>query len=257
MPRFQKKRKGVKRAYKRPIVRRRNARKGKSIVRVKSLVIPRSQFIKIVDNFTGYVAAAAVTSGYATIYGMQLQAPYNSGIPITGSTFGTLVPTSGASVTDNFSGYSIIASQYNQYRCYGAKLTVFCRPEGTSDTIQLGVFPWAVTNQNTITSMTVDEWTEQPYCRNKVVYSNVAGDRVVSSVRPSTVLGMSKLQYKVQPSNAITATTVSSPTISSVNNWNFFVFWKTVDNANLASNLIFTFKLERFIQFTNPNQLSN
>jgi len=236
---------------------KRSSRKGRNVVRVRSLVIPRSQFIRTVDLFTGYISAGSITSGYATIYAMQLQTPYNTGAPITSSNFGTLVPTSGASINDNFSGYSIMASQYNQYRVYGTKLTILCRPESSSDSIQIGVFPWASTNQNAITSMTEDEWNEQPYCRNKVVYSNVTGDTVMSKISPARLLGMSKLQYKVQPSNAITATTATTPAITSVNNFNYFVYWKTLDNANVAGNLIFTFKLERFVQFTNPNNLSN
>lgn len=244
--------KGIKRAFKRPIVRRRRARKGSKMALVKSLVIPRSQFVRVVDYFQGYIASGAVSSGFATVYGGQLVTPFNTLAPITSSNFGTLVPTTGNSISDNFAGYPIISSQYSNYKVYGSKLSITCRPEGSSDTIQFGAFPWPVSQQTSIAAMNIDEYNEQPYCRNKMCYSQKNSDTVVLKTSPAAVLGMTKLQYKVTgDQNQLAGVPQTSM------NYSYTVYWRTLDNANISANIIFSFKLERLVQFYGPNVLIN
>lgn len=246
-----KKAKSRKFAKPRKWMSRRN-KKGQKMVRVRSLVIPRAQFIRIVDYFQGYVPNGAVTNGFATIYAGQLLTPYNTGAPITASNFGSLIPTTGNNINDNFIGYPIINSQYTQYKVYGSKLTMVCRPEGSSDTIQFGAFPWASAQQTTITSLNVDEYNEQPYCRSKICYSQKASDSVSLKTSPATVLGMTKLQYKVTgDQNQLAGVPQTSM------NYNYLVYWRTLDNQNVSANVIFSFKLERYVQFYGPNVLYN
>jgi len=230
---------------------RRYKKRASNFALVKSLVIPRTQFIKIVDEFTGYIPNSAVSNGFATIYAAKLYQPYDTGADITDASFGSLIATSGVGVSQNFAGYNVISGMYNQYKVWGSKLTIQCRPEGSTDTVIFGCFPWNVDNQTTLTSMDIDEYIEQPYSTHKVAYSQVQ-TKVVNKVSPPTILGLTKLQYKVMGS---TSQLTEAPNDNL--NYNYLVYWRTLDNQNLSSNLTFTFRLERLVQFSGPNNLTN
>lgn len=227
--------------------------KAKTIVPIKSLTIPRSQLVKIRDVITGYIPNGTASGDYyATVYAGQLSAPFNSLAPITAGNFGSGVVTTGTSINDSFAGFPLMQLQYANYKVYSAKLKFNVRPEGSSDSLFIGAFPWASNNQANLTTMTTDEYAEQPFAKSRAVYSQKDKDGVVLTNKSHQVLGLSKLQYKaISDSNGLT----SAPQASM--NWNYLIFWQQIDNVALSGNVIFTIELERIVQFYNPNNLLN
>lgn len=242
-----------KKVVKKRVSRKQPRRKFGTIVPIRSLTIPRSQLVKIRDVITGYIPNGTASGDYyATIYAGQLNAPYNSAAPITGANFGSGVVTTGTSINDSFAGFPLMQLQYANYKVYSAKLKFSMRPEGSSDSVFIGAFPWCSNNQSNLTTMTTDEYAEQPYGKSRAVYSQKDKDGVVCMAKAHTILGLSKLQFKaISDSNGLTTAPQASM------NWNFLVYWQQIDNVALSSNMIFTIEMERIVQFYNPNNLTN
>lgn len=246
--------KKTKRTYKKRTYKKKSFfGKSRNFVKVKSLVIPRAQLVRVKEEFVGYIApSAGKNNGYATIWAGTLLAPFNSLAPITQTQFGTLNPMTGCNIGDAFSGYPVMSTQYSNYKVMGAKLSMVVRPEGSSDTIIAGAFPWISSNQTNITSMTTDEYMEQPFGVSKTCYSQKDSDKIICKISPHKVIGCTKLQYKVL-GDYVGLT--GQPQANY--NFNYNVFWRTADNADLSANLIFRFTLERIVYFYGANNLLN
>jgi len=218
-------------------------------------IMPRTQLVQIKNEISGYIPAAKVANAYfATIYAAQLGAPFNTGSPLNAANFGTMILTSGAGLGNNFTGYTSVNQFYAAYKVYSAKLTVVCRPEGSTDTIEVIAFPFALNNADPLNAMNANQWMNQPMARRRTCYnSNTGHDNTLElAVSASDVLGCTKDQYKYSITNMASLTSAPENQL----NFQFWLAWQQLDNTNLGQNVTFEITLERVVQFFNPNNQS-
>jgi len=184
--------------------KRRFGSKRFSALTIPSQILPRSQLVRIKNEISGYITATKVANAYfATIYAAQLATPFNTGSPLTTANFGSMLLTAGAAIGNQFTGFTSVNQFYAAYKVFSSKLTVVCRPEGSSDTVEVCVFPFALNNADPLNALNMYEWCNQPMAQRKTCYnSNTGRDNTVTcAVSASDVLGVTRDQYKYSVTN--------------------------------------------------------
>lgn len=244
---------GKKRSYRKSKKTNRKANMGTIRPYLRSEIMPRSQLLKVRNAIECFIPSGKIAAlYYAQIYAAQLNQPFSSGSPVNGPSFGTATLTAGSSINSTFVGQNSMQQFYNSYKVYTSKLSITCRSESSADTVEVCIFPYVQTNTTPVGSIEMYQAVSQPFAKRKVCYNSNTGkdNTIICFNKAHEVLGWTKQQYKNYIANVSSFTT----TPDSVADWNYLIYWQTLDNTALSGNLVFEIVLERVIQFFNPNQ---
>lgn len=182
--------------------------------------------------------AASVASGAFVVDMNNIRLPFaTSGLDA--APYANFAPSTAATL--NPANYSALvnAELYQKYRVYSSKMILKVIPSAQSDTVMVTVVPALSTLGPSSTGTAL----AQPFCKSRLFQASQIG--VISNyIAQHTLAGTTRRAIEDDLSNRY----MGRYTNDTIEIFNWFVNWNTVDGVNLTTPLIFEVKMEYYCE---------
>lgn len=204
---------------------------------------------------SGYIAAASSTAAAGNYMSVMVNSgyyPFNTVYSYTNSVTGTFnfhgTLVQGFSISNNFLGYSSIASLYENYKCLKWKLVVTVQPQNNSDVTTMVVLPLGNEQIPSSSAATVNLQVMQSQSRakSKLCTTNAAGkdNCLIMSEDVATTLGRRSQQWLDTAPSAMGAVPATADQCYAG------LYIQQLNGANNTAALVVTVKLYQQFEFS-------